>query len=269
MGFIIFAKKLKIAYNVYEGMKKHIIANWKCFPETKEEAQGLLKSLNPACKGLRKTFVTVCMPFPFIALNKSFLKPNVSFGAQNCFHLPFGAYTGEVSASMLKTSGCKYVIVGHSERRMHFNETNDVINKKIKLCLENNLEIVLCVGEALDDRQLKRETAVVRGQILQCLKDLGPKEMPHITIAYEPVWAIGSTKPCSPEDAETMSVYIKKLMDEVFGSKDFPVLYGGSVNSGNADTFTKQGQMDGLLVGRASLDSEEFIKIINSIEKSK
>ena len=250
-------------------MKKLIVANWKCFPETKDEAHDLLKAINPACKSLRKSQVALCLPYPFLFLSKSFLKPNISFGAQNCFHLPFGAYTGEVSATMLKTTDCKYVLVGHSERRLHAGETNDLINKKIKLCLENQLIPILCVGESLDDRQLKRETAVVRGQILQGLKDLGPREMPNIVIAYEPVWAIGSTKPCSPEDAQIMSDYIKGLMSEVFGAKEFPVLYGGAVNSNNAKQFVYQAKMDGLLVGRASLDSEEFIKLINSIEQEK
>ncbi|MFA5165888.1 MAG: triose-phosphate isomerase [Candidatus Paceibacterota bacterium] len=250
-------------------MKKIVIANWKCFPETKQEAQTILKQLNPSCKGLKNTSVTVCLPFPFLQLACNFKQPSISFGAQNCFWLPFGAYTGEVSASQLATTGVQYVILGHSERRQHFNEPNDIINKKIKLCLENKMKAVLCVGESFEDRQLKRENAIIRGQILQGLKDFGPKEMVNLCIAYEPVWAIGSGKPCSSEDAKNMATYIKGLMYEVFGAKEFPVIYGGSVNSGNAKDYITNGNMDGLLVGRASLDWQEFVNIILSIEKNK
>jgi triosephosphate isomerase len=250
-------------------MKKLIIANWKCFPETKQEAQQILKQLNPACKGLKNTTVAVCPPFPFLQLACNFKQPNIAFGAQNCFWLPFGAYTGEVSATQLATTGVEYVILGHSERRQHFSEPNDIINKKVKLCLEHKMKAVLCVGESFEDRQLKRENAIVRGQILQGLKDFGPKEMPNIAIAYEPVWAIGSGKPCSTADAKAMGTYIKSLMYDVFGAKDFSVIYGGSVNSGNAKDYITEGGMDGLLVGRASLDWQEFVSIILSIEKNK
>ncbi len=216
-------------------MKPLIIANWKCNPKTIKEAKRIFSKTSRN--------VVVCPPFSFIPLLKG-----LSLGAQNCFYEESGPYTGEVSPSMLKSLGCKYVIVGHSERRRHFKENNDIINKKVRLVLKNKMTPVLCVGETLKEK--KRRKSVLRKQLESGLKGVDSKK---IIIAYEPVWAIGTSNPCSPEEALKVRLFISSL----FSSK---VLYGGSVNSSNAKDYL---DFDGLLVGGASLKPEEITKIAN------
>lgn len=214
-------------------MKPLIIANWKCNPKTAKEAKRIFSKTSRN--------VVVCPPFVFVPLLKG-----VALGAQDCFYKEEGSYTGEVSPSMLKSLGCKYVIIGHSERRRFFKENDDIINKKVKLVLENKMTPVLCVGETLKEK--KRRKSVLKKQLEAGLKGVNSKK---VIIAYEPVWAIGNSNPCSPEEALKVRLFISSLFDS-------KILYGGSVNGSNAKDYL---DFDGLLVGGASLRPEELVKI--------
>lgn len=218
-------------------MKKLIVANFKMNPISSKEAEKLFLSYD---KKFKNTEVILCPPFIF--LKKGI---NYELGAQNCFHENSGAYTGEVSPKMLKKIGIRYIILGHSERRNILGETNEIIKKKINACLENNLKIILCVGEKKGEDFKK----IIKEQ-LKGVND-------NIIIAYEPIWAIGTGKIPSIKDIEESYSFIKKLMPK---SK---ILYGGSVNSENSKEILKK--TDGVLVGGASLKSKDFLNIINSI----
>lgn len=203
-------------------------------PFSKKEAEELFKAFDIKTKNI----VILCPPFTYLQKGNNYV-----LGAQNCFYKNEGAYTGEISPKMLKDLGCKYVIIGHSERREIFKEDNECINLKIKICLENKLKPILCVGEKLrEDRE-----QVLRAQ----LKGINDK---NIIIAYEPVWAIGTGKACELEDILSSYNLIKKI------AKENKVLYGGSVNSINAKDIINI--TDGVLVGGASINKKEFLKII-------
>jgi len=218
-------------------MKKIIIGNFKMNPSSKKKALVLFKAFDIKTKNL----VVLCPPFPFLQKGENYI-----LGAQNCSSNNEGAYTGEVSPKMLKDSGCKYVIIGHSERREFFNESDKEINAKIKICLENKLKPILCVGEKLgEDKKI-----VLKAQLKEGLKGIKEK----VIIAYEPIWAIGTGKTCKNEDILNSFNFIKKIVKDSF------VLYGGSVNSKNAKEIINI--TDGVLVGGASINKEEFLNII-------
>jgi len=231
-------------------LKPLIIANWKMNPVTLAEAKRLFNSVKNGIRNIKNVEVVICPPFVHLSALKSKIKgPSfaISFGGQSCFWEEKGAFTGEVSPKMLKDLGrCDYVILGHSERRKYLKETDEMINKKIKAALKSDLTPILCIENTL---QLKEGT-----------KDLLREEQKKLIIAYEPVFAIGTGKPCTTEKAKEMKAAIKKIIDE-----DIPIIYGGSVNSQNAADYIKMAGFQGLLVGGASLDSEEFIKIVKSI----
>lgn len=224
-------------------MKKIIIANWKMNPDSQEEAMDILNSI-------KKEDAIICPPFVYISLLKDFV-----LGGQDLFWEEKGAFTGEVSASMLKNLGCKYVIVGHSERRKYFNETDESVNKKLMSAVSAGLIPIFCVGETEDERNDGKAESVVEGQVKKGLEGVSGE----LIIAYEPVWAIGTGNACSPDDAKKMLELIKKI-------KDVPVVYGGSVNGENAGSYVKEAGYDGLLVGGASLKPEEFNRIIKESE---
>ncbi len=243
-------------------MKKLIIANWKMNPASEKEAvklaakteKGALKSGND---------VVIAPPFPFLASVKKVLK-KAKLGAQDDFWENQGAYTGEISPAMLKSFGVKYVIAGHSERR-RLGETDDAINKKVKASLKIGLKPVLCVGEPLEVRKkgLAAAKNFVKGQLK---KDLKGVSQSGLIVAYEPVWAISTNKgakPDKPEDSLEMIRFIKAFLRKERKMKP-AVLYGGSVTSKNAESFIQYQDINGALVGGASLKSEEFIKIIKS-----
>lgn len=223
-------------------MKPLIVANWKMNPPALKGAKLLFDSIGRGIKNIKNAEVVICPPFPFISGLKSDIL-NLKLGGQDCFWEDKGAFTGEVSAFMLKSLGCHYVIVGHSERRKYFNETDRTVNKKIKAALENGLKPILCVENVL--------------QVKKGLKGVLRKEFKNLIIAYEPVFAIGTGKPCSPEKAERMRREIKSVIN-------VPVLYGGSVNSQNAGDYVKEAKFQGLLVGGASLNPQEFAKIVRN-----
>ena len=216
---------------------KLIVANWKCNPNSIAEAKKLFN-------GVKDTGAIICPPFIYLSVfNYKFL------GAQNCHWEQSGPYTGEISPKMLKDLGCKYVIIGHSERRIYLQETDEMINKKLKAVLKTGLTPILCVGE----KKGEKAEIVVSNQLNKNLKGIAKKDLNKIIIAYEPVWAIGTGNFCSADKANKIREFIKKKLNN-------KILYGGSVNSKIAGDYTEIG-FDGLLVGNASLDAKEFIKI--------
>lgn len=222
-------------------MKPIIIANWKCNPETITEAKELFNAV-------KKTNAVICPPFVYLSmLNYK------NLGAQNCFWKDSGPYTGEVSPKMLKSLSCGYVIIGHSERREHFKETDGMINKKLKAALKAGLKPILCIGEKKNGSPEK----VIGNQLKQDLMGISRKDLSKLTIAYEPVWAIGTGNFCKPQKAKQALDFIKQRINN-------KVLYGGSVNSKIARDYIKVG-FDGLLVGGASLDAREFTKIVKNV----
>lgn len=231
-------------------MKKLIVANWKMNPGTYAEAEVLVSAVKAAVSP--DVEVVLCPPFPWLT-DFSHKEKGIALGAQNMFWENAGAFTGEVSPVMLKSSGVQYVIVGHSERRKYFGETNEMVNKKLKAALAAGLTPILCIG----DNEGENKEEVLKAQITEGLANI--KDLSAIVIAYEPVWAIGTGNNCSPEETKSSIELIKKLVN-------VRVLYGGSVKADNSASYLKEAGADGLLVGGASLKSEEFIAIVKSAE---
>ena len=247
-------------------MKKFIIANWKCNPPTEKKAQQLFLSVKRGLKKKKNMEVIICPPFCYLSVinnNLSFLK----LGAQNCFFEDKGAYTGEVSCEMLKSLKCKYVIIGHSERRKIFGETDEIINKKIKKALKSGLEPIFCIGETLEEKQQNNTFKILEKEIKKGLEKVSKNEIEKIIIAYEPIWAIGSDNPCDEDQAMTVALFIRKLISRLYNkqiAKKIRILYGGSTNSQNAFNYLRNSEIQGLLVGGASLQAKEFIKMIKT-----
>ena len=247
-------------------MKKFIIANWKCNPPTEKKAQQLFLSVKRGLKKKKNMEVIICPPFCYLSVinnNLSFLK----LGAQNCFFEDKGAYTGEVSCEMLKSLKCKYVIIGHSERRKIFGETNEIINKKIKKALKSGLEPIFCIGETLEEKQQNNTFKILEKEIKKGLEKVSKNEIEKIIIAYEPIWAIGSDNPCDEDQAMTVALFIRKLISRLYNkqiAKKIRILYGGSTNSQNAFNYLRNSEIQGLLVGGTSLEAKEFIKMVKT-----
>ena len=246
-------------------MRKPLIAgNWK-MNKTGKEAVGLIEELKKELSG-NDVDVAVCPPFTALRDAADALKnTDVKLGAQNVFYEDAGAFTGEISAAMLRDLGVEMVILGHSERRGIFGETDQVINKKIKKVLKSGMVPILCVGETLEQRERGRTEEVVQRQVTNGLSGLTKEEIGSVVIAYEPVWAIGTGKSATAEEADRVIGYIrgilKGLADE--GCADeIRILYGGSVKSGNAASLMGRPNIDGALVGGASLKADEFLGII-------
>ncbi|NOY35420.1 MAG: triose-phosphate isomerase [bacterium] len=254
-------------------MRKIIIANWKMNPQSLEEAKSIFNGTKRAAAKLKKTLTVVCPPFVYLStLGSSISKGKLSFqaGAQDLFWKEKGSYTGEISAEMLKSVGAKYVIVGHSERREYFGESNDIVNKKIKAGLKAGLNVVLCVGEK--DREPGVFLRYIKDEIEEGLKGIQRVFLKKLIIAYEPIWAIGKKGPAadSPEDVLQMSIYIKKILLPIAGKElmpKIPILYGGSVNPKNAEGFLRDAGVQGLLIGHESLVPEHFGEILKIAEK--
>jgi len=247
-------------------MKKFIIANWKCNPPTEKKAQQLFLSIKRGLKKKKNMEVIICPPFCYLSVinnNLSFFK----LGAQNCFFEDKGAYTGEVSCEMLKSLKCKYVIIGHSERRKIFGETDEIINKKIKKALKFGLEPIFCIGETLEEKQQNDTFKILEKEIKKGLEKVSKNEIEKIIIAYEPIWAIGSDNPCEEDQAMTVALFIRKLISRLYNkqiAKKIRILYGGSTNSQNAFNYLRNSEIQGLLVGGSSLQAKEFIKMIKT-----
>jgi len=238
-------------------MKTLIVANWKMNPQTYKEAEDLVNGVVEGVEGL-KSEIVVCPPFPWLTDFSHKNKSVVSFGAQNLFYEEKGAYTGEVSAQMLKSSNVEYAIIGHSERRK-MGETEEIINKKIKKALELGLKVIFCIGESAEEKSGGKRSEVLERQINKGLDGVG--DLSNVNIAYEPVWAIGTGNNCSVQETKEAIDYIRGLVKS--GTR---VLYGGSVKSENSGAYVKEAGANGLLVGGASLNPEEFSKIVKSAE---
>ncbi len=243
-------------------MSKLIAANWKMNPSSYPKARNLFDRLKEEKqkRGDIKTEIVICPPFPFLLLGKNY---EFELGAQNCFWEETGAYTGEVSPKMLKSAGANFVIINHSERRKMFGENGEMANKKIKKALKTGLTPILCAGENAKEREEGKKFAVVERQIKEGINRI--KNLEEIIIAYEPVWAIGSGKTPSPEEVAKMAEFVKKEMasEEVYSR----FLYGGSVKKENAEDYLKIDKVDGFLLGGASLNPGEFMKIVDIAEK--
>jgi len=258
---------------------KIIIANWKMAPNSFKEARVFFRAAaNYAKKTQKGAEIIVAPPFVYLEplskiLNSEFYILNsFKLGAQDCFWEQQGAYTGEISPLMLKNLGCEYVIVGHSERRKYYNETDEIIAKKLKAVLDIGLTPILCVGENLSERKKGRHFNVVKKQLEKNLKYLTMNyglEKAALIVAYEPIWAIGTGIFCNPKDAVEMHRFIKNILNLKFKIKNFKLLYGGSVDSKNIDGFLRQPEIDGVLVGGASIKEggKDFIKILKIADK--
>ncbi len=240
-----------------------IAGNWKMNGSPKQGA-ALADEIDKYIKTNKiKAEIIVFPPFTLLdEVAKKLAKSSIKLGAQNCAEHDSGAYTGEIAAPMLKDAGCEYVIIGHSERRQHFKESNEIIRNKVSRAHENNLKVILCVGEILDERELGKEYEVVGEQILNSLPSSTNSE--NTLIAYEPVWAIGTGKNAGQEEIGEMHSFINELVDDNFKNikESIKILYGGSVKSSNAIHIIAARHVAGFLVGGASLDAEEFCKII-------
>jgi len=248
--------------------KKIIIANWKMNPQTAEEALRLVKGI--LAQRLSKNIeLIIAPPFVYLDLIKKTCGKEIKLAVQNISWAERGAYTGEVSSLMVKNLGCDYVIIGHSERRHKMGETDEMINLKLKAAFKVGLVPVLAVGEReLNDDIIK----VLTQQVKSALEGIGVSEIGHLIIAYEPVWAIstsGTGMIDTPDHALSAALLIRKIMGNLYGSEwtaDLPVLYGGSVTDENAYDFIAQSGINGALVGGASLELQDFIKIIKAAE---
>jgi triosephosphate isomerase len=244
-------------------MKKIIIFNWKM-----NVADFIRVDKNNKIK------IVICPPFTHLEKVKNSLSSKIKLGAQNCFYENEGAYTGEISPTMLKNLGVEYVIIGHSERRRYLDETDEMINKKVLAALKAGLKVVLCIGEdlAVRKRGPRAVKNYVKNQLEKDLKGIKSLVISHkslvrnLVIAYEPVWAIGTGNPCCPEDALEMIKFIKKFLSVKCQVSNVKVLYGGSVNGKNIKNFVKYPEIDGALVGGASLKIKEVKKIISIIK---
>ena len=246
-----------------------IIANWK-MNLTPSQSLSLAKEMKKNIKDDQGKDVVFCPSFSSLeSVSKIFAKTRIALGAQDVFYKDNGAFTGEESIFSLKELGCRYVIVGHSERRKYLNETNEIINKKIAICIDNGLVPVLCIGETLEQRHEGKTENVLWNQLNQCLSGIEIMPSEQIVIAYEPIWAIGTGESISPNDAAKIfsSIYqnILDLWPLTIAANNVRILYGGSVDSQIAAELSKIDKINGFLVGGTSLNSEEFPKIIKNI----
>lgn len=246
-------------------MRKPIIAgNWK-MNKTPKETVELIEELIPLVKDA-KIDVVVCPPYVSLSAAAEALKDsNISLGAQNVDFHDKGAYTGEIAPDMLKELGVEYIIIGHSERRQYYNETDETVNLKVKKALEEGFTPIMCVGEVLEEREDGVTAEVVRKQTKLGLKDLTPSEVVKVVIAYEPVWAIGTGKTATAKDADETIGIIREAVRELYGdaADEIRIQYGGSMNPKNASELMAMEQIDGGLIGGASLKAEDFSKVVN------
>ena len=247
-------------------MRKPIIAgNWK-MNKTPEEAKELVTALVPLVKDA-KCDVVICPPFVDLCAVKPIIAgTNIHLGVQNIHWAEKGAFTGEISADMLKAHGVEYAIVGHSERRQYFGETDATVNQRAKAAIAAGITPIICVGESLEQRESGVTNAVVSGQTKAALDGIGAKDVETLVIAYEPIWAIGTGKTATKEDANATIAVIRGAIAEVYGkdvAEKVRIQYGGSMNPKNASELMSMPEIDGGLIGGASLKAEDFSKVVN------
>lgn len=243
--------------------RKYICGNWK-MNKTSSEAREFAEKINKF--DFKNVDVLIAPSFVSLESFRKNLSEKIEVSAQNLSQFDDGAFTGEVSTSMLKDIGVENVIIGHSERREKFFESNEIVNTKVKKALADGFHVILCLGEALEVKAENKEVDFVKDELLKSLH--GIENLQNITIAYEPIWAIGTGKTCSAEDAEKMCREIRDIINKNYGdiSKEIRILYGGSVKPSNAREILSEENIDGVLVGGASLDVEGFIEIIKAGE---
>lgn len=240
--------------------------------ETLQEGIALAKEINEALTADKPNCdVVICTPFIHLASVAPVLNQGVvALGAENCADKEKGAYTGEVSAAMVKSTGAQYVILGHSERRQYYGETAEILKEKVKMALANGLKIIFCCGETLEEREANKQNEVVKAELDGSVFNLTAEEWKNIVLAYEPIWAIGTGKTATSEQAEEMLAYIRSIVAEKYGNEvaeETTILYGGSCNPGNAAELFAKPNIDGGLIGGASLKCADFKGIIDAWKK--
>ena len=253
--------------------KPLIVGNWK-MNNTTAESVDLTEKLKRLIKDMAVVEVVVAPPFTSLDKVRDAIKgSNIKLGAQNLFWEDKGAYTGEVSPLMIRDLDCEYVIIGHSERREYFKESDEIINKKIKAALRNKLKAIVCVGETFKEREESKTIEVIESQIRNGLEGILSSELRttdremRLVIAYEPVWAIGTGRNATPAQANEVHTYIRKLLSQIFNegiASNIKILYGGSVKPSNSAELMSEKEIDGALVGGASLEADSFAEIVRS-----
>lgn len=250
-------------------MRKKIVAgNWKMNTNL-QEGVALAKEINEALKATQpKCDVIIAVPFTHLASINAVIDPaKLGLGAENCANHKSGAYTGEVSAPMVASTGATYVILGHSERRQYYGETSEILKEKVALALENNLTPIFCIGEVLEERENGTYNEVVKKQIEEALFNLSAEDFGKIILAYEPVWAIGTGKTATDDQAEDMHAFIRGVIADRYGkevAENTSILYGGSCKPSNAPQLFAKPDVDGGLIGGASLECGSFMGIVNA-----
>ncbi len=251
-------------------MRKPIIAgNWKMF-KTRDEAINFILQVNEKMPSNELVDSVICSQFTVLRCLVKRQGDNLKIGAQNMHFLDEGAYTGEVSALMLKSIGVSYVIIGHSERRAMFNETDETCNLKVKKAFEVGLLPILCCGESLEQRETGKTEEVLKNQIVKDLEGLTKEQVEELVIAYEPIWAIGTGKTATSQVADETCGYIRSVVAELYGkdtAEKVRIQYGGSVKTSNIDELMSMPNIDGALIGGASLKADDFIKLVNAAVK--
>jgi triosephosphate isomerase (TIM) len=245
--------------------KKLMAANWKMY-KNPDQTRAFFRDFLPQVAGHDRDEIAVCTPFVCLpAAVEAAQGSNVAIGGQNMFWKEEGAYTGEISASMLLATGCTHVIIGHSERRQYFGETDDTVNLKLKAALETGITPIACVGEVLEEREANLTEDVLRRQCLRAFSGVSGKKAAKLVVAYEPVWAIGTGKTATPQMAAEAHLIIRGEAAKAFGDEfasELRILYGGSVKPENAKALMSETEIDGALVGGASLDPKSFTAIV-------
>ena len=250
-------------------MRKKIVAgNWKMNMNL-QEGVALANELNEKLSGKQiNCGVIICTPFIHLASVAEKINQDViELGAENCADKEKGAFTGEVSAEMVKSTGARYVILGHSERRQYYNETPDLLREKVQLALKNGLKVIFCIGESLEEREAEKQNEVVKAELEGSVFNLTEAEFRNIIVAYEPIWAIGTGKTATADQAEEIHAYIRSIIAERYGddvANDTTILYGGSCKASNAPELFAKPDIDGGLIGGASLKADDFIGIIDA-----
>ncbi|MDI1356445.1 MAG: triose-phosphate isomerase [bacterium] len=248
--------------------KKIVAGNWKMNLNW-VEAYDLVTAIKEQSKKISGVEKLIFPPFPYLQMLKVIVKdePNFYVGAQNCSEHAKGAFTGEVSAAMIHSAGCSYILVGHSERRAYFSENNEQLLAKIKQALENNLKVIFCFGELLAERKNGKHFDTVQDQLTQVLSHFPKDKIHSLVLAYEPVWAIGTGETASPQQAQEMHAFVRKTVSGIFSpeiANTVSILYGGSCNAQNAKELFAGEDVDGGLIGGASLKAEDFCTIMAS-----
>jgi len=250
--------------------KKIVVGNWK-MNLNKGSASALIRDIKSRVDDFGHIDVGIAPPFVYLPLAVEMARnTSLIISAQNCYPKSSGAYTGEISPSMLSDIGVKMCIVGHSERRQYFSESDDFISEKVRSLLDVKINPILCVGETLEERENNKIFDIIEGQMKNCLSSVKEDDILRVLIAYEPVWAIGTGRNATPEQAEEVHKFIRSIISDIYDDKiseEIRIMYGGSVNPSNAYNLMSMKNIDGALVGGASIKSDDFCEILNSIPR--